>query len=131
MIELAGQWNPQVASGGDTIIGVMGLLVVLALLLSAVPTMRVAQERQAVVDRFYPQQRTTSRPDGRHTCFMVRRLTSSNEPDAIATSRLDASQPRERIHRYAALPGHVETATRRRSSSSTTVKCASSAVSTR
>jgi hypothetical protein len=64
--------------------GVMRLLVTLVLLLSAVPTMCLAQEPQAVVDRFYPQQLTTSRPDGRHTCFMVLRLTSINEPDAIA-----------------------------------------------
>jgi hypothetical protein len=62
----------------------MRLLVVLALSFSAVPTPCLAQEPQAVVNRFYPQQLTTSQPDGRHTCFMVLRLTSINEPDAIA-----------------------------------------------
>ena len=67
----------------------MRLLVVFALLLWAGPTVCVAQEPQAVVDRFYPQQLTTSRADGRHTCFMVLRLTSINEPDAIAAAYVD------------------------------------------
>ena len=49
----------------------------------------LAQEPQAVVDRFYPQQLTTTRPDGRHSCFMVLRLTSIDEPDAIAAGYTD------------------------------------------
>jgi len=59
-------------------------LVVSALLLCSGRTVCLAQEPQTVVDRFYPQQLPASRPDGRHTCFMVLRLTSINEPDAIA-----------------------------------------------
>ena len=53
--------------------------------------MCLAQEPQAVVDRFYPQQLTASRPDGRHTCFMVLRLTSINEPDALAAGYTDGT----------------------------------------
>jgi len=64
-------------------------LVVFALLLCADPAVCLAQEPQAVVDRFYPQQLTTSRADGRNTCFMVLRLTSINEPDAIAAAYID------------------------------------------
>ena len=64
-------------------------LVISALLLCAHPTVSLAQAPQAVVDRFYPQQLTTSRPDGRHSCFMVLRLTSINEPDAIAAGYID------------------------------------------
>ena len=64
-------------------------LVVSALLLCAHPTVSQAQAPQAVVDRFYPQQLTASRPDGRHSCFMVLRLTSINEPDAIAAGYTD------------------------------------------
>lgn len=67
------------------------LLMVLALLLCAGPTMCLAQEPQAVVDRFYPEQLTASRPDGRHTCHMVLRLTSINEPDVIAAGYTDGS----------------------------------------
>src|SRR5215207_737469 len=73
----------------DTIITVMWPLVVSALLLCALPTVSLAQAPQAVVDRFYPQQLTTSRPDGGHSCFMVLRLTSINEPDAIAAGYTD------------------------------------------
>jgi hypothetical protein len=69
----------------------MRALVVSALLLCAGPTVCLAQELQTVVDRFYPQQLTTSRPDGRHACFMVLRLTSINEPDAIAAGYTDGS----------------------------------------
>jgi hypothetical protein len=59
-------------------------LVLSALVLGAGSTVCLAQEPQTVVDRFYPQQLTASGADGRHTCFMVLRLTSINEPDAIA-----------------------------------------------
>jgi hypothetical protein len=65
------------------------LFVVLGLLLCAGPTVCLAQDPQAVIDRFYPQQLATSRADGRHTCFMVLRLTSINEPDAIAAAYTD------------------------------------------
>src|SRR5436190_8962480 len=68
---------------------VMRPLVVSALLLCALPTVSLAQAPQAVVDRFYPQQLTASRPDGRHSCFMVLRLTSIDEPDAIAAGYTD------------------------------------------
>jgi hypothetical protein len=64
-------------------------LPVFALLLWADPTVCLAQEPQAVVDRFYPQQLTSFGPGGRHTCFMVLRLTSINEPDAIAAAYMD------------------------------------------
>ena len=64
----------------------MRLLIVLALVLCPGATMCLAQEPQAVVDRFYPQQLITPRADARHTCFMVLRLTSINEPDAIAAA---------------------------------------------
>jgi hypothetical protein len=66
-------------------------LVVSALLFCADQTLCLAQEPQAVVDRFYPQQPTTSRSDGRHSCFMVLRLTSINEPDAIAAGYADGT----------------------------------------
>jgi len=66
-------------------------LVVSVVLLCALPTVCLAQEPQTVVDRFYPQQLTTSRLDGRHTCFMVLRLTSINEPDAIAAGYADGT----------------------------------------
>jgi hypothetical protein len=69
----------------------MRLLVLSALLLCAGPSVCLAQEPQAVVDRFYPQQLTASRADGRHTCLMVLRLTSINEPDAIAAGYTDAT----------------------------------------
>ena len=62
----------------------MRLLVVSTVLLCAGARVCLAQEPQSVVDRFYPQQLTASRPDGRQSCFMVLRLTSINEPDAIA-----------------------------------------------
>jgi hypothetical protein len=62
----------------------MRTLVVSALLFCAGPTVCLAQEPQTVVDRFYPQQLTAAGSDARHTCFMVLRLTSINEPDAIA-----------------------------------------------
>ena len=61
------------------------------LLLVALPTVCLAQEPQAVVDRFYPEQLTAASPDGRHTCFMVLRLTSINEPDAIAAGYTDGT----------------------------------------
>ena len=61
------------------------------LVLCALPTVCLAQAPQAVVDRFAPQQLTTSRPDGRHSCFMVLRLTSINEPDAIAAGYTDGT----------------------------------------
>jgi hypothetical protein len=64
-------------------------LVISALLLCAHPTVSLAQAPQAVVDRFYPPQLTTSGPDERHSCFMVLRLTSINEPDAIAAGYTD------------------------------------------
>ena len=67
----------------------MRLFVIAGLSVCAGPTVCLAQEPQAVVDRFYPQQLTTSRADGRHTCFMVLRLTSINEPDAIAAAYTD------------------------------------------
>ena len=67
----------------------MRLLVVVALVLCAGPTVCLAQEPQAVVDRFNPQQQTASRADGRLRCFMVLRLTSINEPDAIAAAYID------------------------------------------
>ena len=67
------------------------LLAVSALLLCAGPGVVLAQEPQSVVDRFYPEQLTASRPDGRHTCFMVLRLTSINEPDAIAAGYADGT----------------------------------------
>jgi hypothetical protein len=67
----------------------MRLLVAFALSLCTGPAVCLAQEPQAVVDRFYPQQPATSRADGRHTCFMVLRLTSINEPDAIAAAYTD------------------------------------------
>src|ERR1044071_7517512 len=70
---------------------VMRLLVVSALLLCVLATVCLAQAPQAVVDRFYPQQLTASRPDGRHSCFMVLRLTSINEPDAIAAAYADGT----------------------------------------
>jgi hypothetical protein len=69
----------------------MRLLVVFALSLCVGPTVCLAQEPQAVVDRFYPPQLTTSRPDGRHSCLMVLRLTSINEPDAIAAGYTDGT----------------------------------------
>ena len=59
---------------------------VFALLFCAGPAVCQAQEPQAVVDRFFPQPLAASRADGRHTCFMVLRLTSINEPDAIAAA---------------------------------------------
>ena len=66
----------------------MRRLVVFALSLCAGPTVCLAQEPQAVVDRFSPRQLTMPRADG-HTCFMVLRLTSINEPDAIAAAYID------------------------------------------
>ncbi len=62
----------------------MRALVVSAIVLFAGPVVCLAQEPQTIVDRFYPQQFTPPRPDERHSCFMVLRLTSINEPDAIA-----------------------------------------------
>lgn len=53
--------------------------------------MCLAQEPQTVVDRFSPQQLTTSGAERRHTCFMVLRLTSINEPDAIAAGYTDGT----------------------------------------
>ena len=70
---------------------VMRPLVVSALLLCAPATVCLAQAPEAVVDRFYPQQLTASRPDLRHSCFMVLRLTSINEPDAIAAAYTDGT----------------------------------------
>ena len=64
----------------------MRLFILLALLFCAGPSVCLAQEPQAVVDRFYPQQLAASRPDAPHTCFMVLRLTSINEPDALAAA---------------------------------------------
>jgi hypothetical protein len=69
----------------------MRTLVVSALLFCAGPTVCLAQEPQTVVDRFYPQQLTASGSDARHTCFMVLRLTSINEPDAIAAGYTDGA----------------------------------------
>jgi hypothetical protein len=62
-----------------------------ALFLCALPTVCLAQAPQAVVNRFAPQQLTTSRPDGRHSCLMVLRLTSIDEPDAIAAGYTDGT----------------------------------------
>jgi hypothetical protein len=62
------------------------MFVLFALWLCAGPTVCLAQEPQAVVDRFYPRQLTASRADAPYTCFMVLRLTSINEPDAIAAA---------------------------------------------
>ena len=66
-------------------------LAISALLLCASSTVCLAQAPQAVVDRFYPQQLTTSGPDARHSCFMVLRLTSIDEPDAIAAAYTEAT----------------------------------------
>jgi len=62
----------------------MRLLVVSTVLLCAGARVCLAQEPQSVVDRFYPQQLAAFSSDGRQTCLMVLRLTSINEPDAIA-----------------------------------------------
>lgn len=62
-----------------------------ALLLCALPTVCLAQAPQAVVNRFYPQQLTTSRSAARQSCFMVLRLTSIDEPDAIAAGYTDGT----------------------------------------
>ena len=69
----------------------MRTLVLCALLLSAGPTVCLAQQPQAIVNRFYPPPLTTARPDGRHSCFMVLRLTSIDEPDAIAAGYTDGT----------------------------------------
>lgn len=62
----------------------MRALAVSALLLFAAPFVCRAQEPQTVVDRFYPERFAASPPGGRHSCYMVLRLTSIDEPDAIA-----------------------------------------------
>ena len=56
-----------------------------------------AQEPQSVVDRFYPEQLTPSRPSDRQSCYLVLRLTSINEPDAIAAGYTDASKATIRL----------------------------------
>ena len=67
----------------------MRLLLVSVLVFCAGPLVCRAQEPQTVVDRFYPPQLIASSSEGRHTCFMVLRLTSINEPDAIAAGYTD------------------------------------------
>src|SRR6185369_17954893 len=69
----------------------MRALPVFALFLTACPLVCQAQEPQTVVDRFYPQQLVPPRPADRHSCYLVLRLTSINEPDAIAAGYTDGS----------------------------------------
>jgi hypothetical protein len=69
----------------------MRAFVVSALLLVAGPLVCHAQEPQAVVDRFYPQQLAPSQAADRHSCYMVLRLTSINEPDAIVAGYTDGA----------------------------------------
>lgn len=70
----------------------MRWLVLATILLCAPPLVCYAQEPQSVVDRFYPEGLASSRPQDRHSCFLVLRLTSIGEPDAIAAGYTDASK---------------------------------------
>ena len=62
------------------------------MLLCAVPIICDAQEPQSVVDRFYPERLAPPRPQDRQSCFLVLRLTSIGEPDALAAGYTDASK---------------------------------------